>query len=104
MRMPDCAGIRTRTARFCLAVFLVASAPGHMAHAAGNAQAWPEQDNTPPEHLYSILEKNVTLTGFHCDVINSREQSAFADPDYEEMTVTVGVEVRLDAVSALQDS
>jgi hypothetical protein len=101
--MHDSAGNRTAIARFCLAVVLAIVAPGSLAQAAGNAQLWLEQDETLPPSLYSILGGGVTLTGFHCDVINNPSLAAFtADPDYRETQVTIGVEMLLEEVTALQ--
>jgi hypothetical protein len=103
--MPDSAGNRTTIARFCLAVFLAAAAPGNGAQAASNAQIWPEQDGNSPQLLYSIVDSDVTLMGFHCNVINSPSADVFtADPDYRETPLTVGVEVPLEEVSVLETS
>jgi hypothetical protein len=100
--MPDSAVKRTTFARFCLAVFLAAAAPGNGAQAARDAHIWPEQNGKSHQLLYSIMDSDVTLAGFNCDVINSPSATAFtAEPDYREMPVTVGLEVLLDEVSAL---
>ena len=103
--MPDSVGNRTIIACFCLAVLLAVAAPGQLVRALGNAQLWPEQDDDSPQHVYSILESEVTLMGFHCGVINSPPSTVFtADPDYRETPVTVGVQFQLEEVSALHAS
>ena len=100
--MPDSAGSSTTIARFCLAVFLAVAAPGHLAHAVGNAQASPEQDGGSTERPYSLLDGDITLTGFPCGGIERPASTVFnADPDYRETPLTVGVQVMLEEVSAL---
>jgi hypothetical protein len=105
MKMPDDAGRSTTIARFCLAIVLALAlaGAGNQAQAASNAQIWPEHDDRAPQDSYSIMDSDVTLTGFHCDVINNPSPLAFSsDPDYRETPFTVGLEVRLEEVSALQ--
>lgn len=105
--MPDNAGRRTTIARFCLAIVFALALAGaeNQAQAASNAQLWPEHDDRVPQSSYSIMDSDVTLTGFPCDIVNSPSQMAFSsDPDYREGPFTVGVEVRLEEVSALQTS
>jgi hypothetical protein len=99
--MPDCAGVRTHTARFCLAIIMGLAVSGQTVQAAGDPQAWPEQDGTPPPHLYRDTQNDVTLTGFHCGVISSPSPAVFtADPEYRETSATIGLEMFLEEASA----
>jgi hypothetical protein len=103
--MPDSGGRKTTIARLCLAIALALALAGatNQAQAASNAQLWPEHYDDAPTGSYKIMDSDVTLTGFHCDVINSPSATAFSsDPDYRETPATVGLEVRLEEVSALQ--
>lgn len=89
----------SRSQRACIAfAILTAIVPGLPLEAAINAALDPEAARDAAPFVYTMPEGEVSLTGFHCSIIESEEAAAFAaDPDYGETPPTIGLELFVDA-------
>ncbi len=89
----------SRPQRACIAfAILAAIVPGLPVKAAINAALDPEATRDAAPFVFTMPEGAVSLTGFHCSIIESEEAAAFAaDPDYSETPPTIGLELFVDA-------
>jgi hypothetical protein len=93
--MPERAGSGRQLGRYVLAVVIVLGS-GLTAWAAIDARLNPDEARGAAAFIYSMPEGEVSLTGFHCGIINTPSTAAFADPDDSDMPATVGLELFSD--------
>ena len=100
-RMPRNTGSRLQVAFVCFAIVAFA-ASRMLAMAAAKASLSPDEAREAASFVLSMAVGDVSLTGFHCSVINaSGAAEAFnEDPDDMETPPTIGLEFVFDAGGA----